>query len=648
MVRMSNTAKPTEDSPTVAPVADGSMSHWGRGVRDTIEAFAIAFALAFLFKAFEAEAFVIPTGSMAPTLMGRHKDVVCPECGYAYTASCSEEADENGNLLVLKNGQPDPVHQVVECTCPNCRFTMSVDPNDAIDGEFELQKSYSGDRIWVSKVPYQFSEPRRWDVIVFRCPQKAETYFIKRLVGLPNERLLIQNGDVSAKGPADGGFKLMRKPPDKIRAVAQVVYDNDYVSPTLVEAGWPARWSNSPQPAETKGAWKPSDDGRNYSADGSAGETWLRYENRVPTQRFWDNPDAGDSAVRNLARPQLITDFYAFNTRVTRGNAYYGMPPSALGLHWVGDLLVECEADVRSTQGELLLDLVKGGRHFRCAIDVATGSATLSIDGLPEWKRTAQTSLRGPGQYELRFANVDRQLVLWIDNDVVAFDQPAEYGDLHNDHPVSNDGDPGDLVPIGIGSRGAAIELSHLRGAARHLLHCRRQPRRSRSRNHRLCHAAQPGANFSHFGAGGVSVDARPLEECRRLQPVRRSPRHRVRLEAGPVLRAGRQQPAEPGRPFLARRALRGSEPADRQSAVHLLAASDRPADSAHRLVDRHHSERATHGIDTLAASTGRVAEPRGPDTATRTSPSEHPGHTAGHRPSRRTATCPCSRFTDW
>ena len=49
------------------------------GIRETIESIAIAFVLAFLFRTFEAEAFVIPTGSMAPTLMGRHKDVICPE-----------------------------------------------------------------------------------------------------------------------------------------------------------------------------------------------------------------------------------------------------------------------------------------------------------------------------------------------------------------------------------------------------------------------------------------------------------------------------------------------------------------------------------------------------------------------------------------
>ena len=50
----------------------------------------MAFVLAFLFRTFEAEAFVIPTGSMAPTLMGRHKDVYCPKCGCEYQISASE------------------------------------------------------------------------------------------------------------------------------------------------------------------------------------------------------------------------------------------------------------------------------------------------------------------------------------------------------------------------------------------------------------------------------------------------------------------------------------------------------------------------------------------------------------------------------
>src|SRR6476659_5463063 len=49
-------------------------------MRETVESIAVAFILAFLFRTFVAEAFVIPTGSMATTLMGRHKDVQCPNC----------------------------------------------------------------------------------------------------------------------------------------------------------------------------------------------------------------------------------------------------------------------------------------------------------------------------------------------------------------------------------------------------------------------------------------------------------------------------------------------------------------------------------------------------------------------------------------
>ncbi|RPJ34104.1 MAG: hypothetical protein EHM35_10035, partial [Planctomycetaceae bacterium] len=43
-----------------------------------------AFILAFVFRAFVMEAFRIPTGSMADTLMGAHFRMRCPECGYRY------------------------------------------------------------------------------------------------------------------------------------------------------------------------------------------------------------------------------------------------------------------------------------------------------------------------------------------------------------------------------------------------------------------------------------------------------------------------------------------------------------------------------------------------------------------------------------
>ena len=110
-------------------------------MRETVESIAVAFVLAFLFRTFEAEAFVIPTGSMAPTLQGRHKDLICPECQFRYRVSASSEADERvqAGLRISSNSKALPpanetasknlfaATHVVGGTCPNCRFTMDVD-----------------------------------------------------------------------------------------------------------------------------------------------------------------------------------------------------------------------------------------------------------------------------------------------------------------------------------------------------------------------------------------------------------------------------------------------------------------------------------------------------------------------------------------
>ena len=37
-----------------------------------------------LFRTFELEGYIISTGSMAPSLLGFHKRVVCPSCGYHF------------------------------------------------------------------------------------------------------------------------------------------------------------------------------------------------------------------------------------------------------------------------------------------------------------------------------------------------------------------------------------------------------------------------------------------------------------------------------------------------------------------------------------------------------------------------------------
>src|SRR5947208_5710474 len=53
-------------------------------IKETVISVIIAFALAFVFRGFVMEAFLIPTGSMAPTLRGAHMQFKSPQTGYEW------------------------------------------------------------------------------------------------------------------------------------------------------------------------------------------------------------------------------------------------------------------------------------------------------------------------------------------------------------------------------------------------------------------------------------------------------------------------------------------------------------------------------------------------------------------------------------
>jgi signal peptidase I len=415
-----------------------------------IESIVVAFVLAFLFRTFEAEAFVIPTGSMAPTLMGRHKDLLCPRCGYPYQVSASDEVKSDTGE---SNGDGA---EVVGTMCPNCRYPAYIGPQN---DQHQDYPSFKGDRILVSKFAYQISDPRRWDIAVFRYPGQAKTNYIKRVVGLPGETVRITRGDIWIKDRQGKDFGIARKPPEKMLAMLQPVYDNDYVMPTLISQGWPARWRPW---GKSSVAWRTSADYRSFQTDGQGGEAWLRYQHFAPTFQQWQYLGRGDGPGPNAPQPQLITDFTPYNTNREKWQLVDGLPsppaPDVLGLNWVGDLVLDCAVDVRSTSGTLLLDLVKGGRHFTARVDVASGTARLSIDGLDTFHPAGPTPIRRPGRYHLKFSNVDQQLRLGVDGSLMSFDAPTTYSDLGNVSP-----DEADLSPVGIGSQGVAMEVQHLR-----------------------------------------------------------------------------------------------------------------------------------------------------------------------------------------
>ncbi len=49
----------------------------------------------------------------------------------------------------------------------------------------------------IDEITYRFREPERGEAIVFRYPNDPKVYFIKRITGLPGERVVVRNGKVS-------------------------------------------------------------------------------------------------------------------------------------------------------------------------------------------------------------------------------------------------------------------------------------------------------------------------------------------------------------------------------------------------------------------------------------------------------------------
>lgn len=475
---MSASAKPKEDS-------QGTFGAF----REVCESIAIAFILAFLFRTFIGEAFVIPTGSMAPTLMGRHRDLCCPECGFNFQVGTSNEVDASGTV---NQGVSLP-----SAICPNCRYTMDLSTEEAR----KANPSYGGDRILVSKFAYWFYGPQRWDVSVFFFPGKARENYIKRMVGLPNETVKISQGDIFTKAKEATNYVIQRKSPEKVLATMRSVFDNDCQSKKLRASGVPSSWAERAQIAsgltsEPNSSWEVSEDGRTFRAvaskagvsEGTAASPWLTY------QHFSLSYDQWESILRDgqaTVPAQLVTDFLSYNLispsresyqfrsasptstvsesgasgDASTGEAWSGTPlkqafaeslsPKTLQgaqlqqmePHWVGDLILESELEITPTEsglnpeGEVIFSLIKGGCTFSATLNLGSGIVTLGTGGdavseaealpeeafRPKFAPKAQTPIIYPGKYRIRFANVDDRMTFWVNDQVQEFSEPPEY-----------------------------------------------------------------------------------------------------------------------------------------------------------------------------------------------------------------------------
>ena len=180
--------------------------------------------------------------------------------------------------------------------------------------------SFSGDRILVNKFVYDFSAPKRWDVIVFKNPNNGKQNYIKRLVGLPGEHLLIDYGDIYTMEPdGDGGYtnrQIVRKPPQKVKTMLQLVDDSDFVAKELLHVNWPSRW-NQWSDKTTGSGWEvtESDGKSNYYLKKSDTTQWLRYRHLHPKESDWDAIERGDlpKHIQKNQDGNLISDYYCYN-----------------------------------------------------------------------------------------------------------------------------------------------------------------------------------------------------------------------------------------------------------------------------------------------------------------------------------------------
>lgn len=233
--------------------------------RENIEILVVAFAVAMAFRTYFIQPFKIPTGSMQPTLYGismhaadkaglfdiqplrlakflvtghSHVTIRAPVSGKLRFLGTARSP---GEILLGagKNGRPrvkrlDTTYDADIFNIENTAlqfpipvdFTMHVTNGDVVQRGQILATGeiLAGDHIFVNRVKYNFTRPKRGDVFVFDTSHinhpeiRGGTFYIKRLAGMPGESISIQPPYLVADGmkiEEPYGFKRLLTEPEK-------------------------------------------------------------------------------------------------------------------------------------------------------------------------------------------------------------------------------------------------------------------------------------------------------------------------------------------------------------------------------------------------------------------------------------------------
>lgn len=369
-------------------------------VRETLIGITIAFTLAFVFRGFVVEGFVIPTGSMAPTLLGKHVHVHDPATGYEWDV---------GPWKYASNARANPLADQGEVAV--------VDPMTGKEVVAPGQQLRWGDRVFILKYMPVLNAPERWDVVVFKNPATQENY-IKRMVGLPGEQLALVDGDVftrayaGEKPDAPGGlaawelddWQIQRKPERVQRTLWQPLSDT-LRAPVKPGPGDALPWIPT-------GSWEGlrgealTGTLRLSSAAGS-----LMWDARARPIDDWnpyneDRRDAARTARRSIDQP---------------GGTPLALPVSDIALTFV------VQPDSESAQ--LSPVLTARGHEFRARIGAGVAAVEMRPAPPPEGPDTAWTTLdTADGGFtfdpdtaaRVEFWHADQALWLFVDGTLIA------------------------------------------------------------------------------------------------------------------------------------------------------------------------------------------------------------------------------------
>ena len=259
-----------EATATLAPTPAPAPVEPGHGLlRQVVESFAVLAIAVVLFRAFALEGYIISTGSMAPCLLGYHKRIECPDCGYRFAFGVAFDREVTTNPLVK---------------CPNCSQS-GIEVSHVPRNE--------GDQLLVFKHAFVMRDPHRWEIVVFLNPASPQQAYVKRVVGLPGERIQVVEGDVTIDGV------LQRKTLEQQRAMRIAVFDQQFAAES---ADWMPRWMGA-------GGWGKIDDTFVRSTDNADQYAWVQYLN---WPRQLNTPATNRVRVSDFG-PNPITDNYGYN-----------------------------------------------------------------------------------------------------------------------------------------------------------------------------------------------------------------------------------------------------------------------------------------------------------------------------------------------